>query len=72
MDDLRYGLHLAKKGWAVYEVETRRLIAIDDVPQTGLKFVLAARAARLLNSGGWAVHGKGRGRREHAPETTPS
>ncbi len=46
----KFGVHLAKKGWAVYEIATRRLVEIDGVPQIKLSFSVAEKAARLLNS----------------------
>jgi len=48
--DPQYNLFLAKSGWAVYEKETLRVVEIDGVPQIGLKFALAERAATLLNT----------------------
>ena len=47
---VKFGVHLAKKGWAVYEIATRRLVEIDGVPQIKLSFSMAEKAARLLNS----------------------
>ena len=57
MYDLRFSLFLAKNGWAVYELATRRIVELDGVPQAGLRFAAAAQAARLLNSSGCDVAG---------------
>jgi hypothetical protein len=46
----QYNLFLAKGGWAVFEKETLRVVEIDGVPQIGLKFGPAERAATLLNT----------------------
>ena len=54
MQDMRYGVHLAKAGWAVYEIATSRLIAIDGIRQTGLKFGAAEQTACRLNAERWA------------------
>ena len=50
MHDLRFSVYLARNGWAVYELATRRVVELDGVPQAGLRFALAEKAARLLNS----------------------
>ena len=52
MQDLRFSLFLAKDGWAVYELATRRIVELDGVAQAGLRFAAAEQAARLLNSFG--------------------
>ena len=57
MTDLRFSLFLAKNGWAVYELATKRVVAVDGIPQAGLKFASAERAARLLNAGGLNLAG---------------
>ena len=57
MTDLRFSLFLVKNGWAVYELATKRVVAVDGVPQAGLKFASAERAARLLNAGGLNLAG---------------
>jgi hypothetical protein len=57
MHDLRFSVYLARNGWAVYELATRRVVELDGVPQAGLRFALAEKAARLLNSAGWEVGG---------------
>src|SRR5438552_18790546 len=57
MHDLRFSVYLARNGWAVYELATRRVVELDDVPQAGLRLALAEKAARLLNSTGWDVPG---------------
>ena len=58
MTDLRFSLFLAKNGWAVYELATQRVVALDGIPQAGLKFASAEHAARLLNASGLGVAGE--------------
>jgi len=48
--DPQYSLFLAKSGWAVFEKASLRVVEIDGVPQIGLKFGSAERAATLLNT----------------------
>jgi hypothetical protein len=48
--DPQYSLFLAKSGWAVFEKASLRVVEIDGVPQIGLKFGPAERAATLLNT----------------------
>ena len=57
MYDLKFSLFLARNGWAVYELATKRIIELDGVPQAGLRFASAERAARLLNSDAYGVAG---------------
>jgi hypothetical protein len=58
MTDLRFSLFLAKNGWAVYELATKRVVAVDGIPQAGLKFASAEQAARLLNASASTVAGE--------------
>jgi hypothetical protein len=66
MQDLRFSLFLAKNGWAVYELATRRVVELDGVAQAGLRFAVAERAARLLNSFGCGVAAVDRSARLHS------
>lgn len=55
MTDLRFSVFLARNGWAVYEVATKRVVEIDGVQQTGLPFKSAESSARRLNLAECAV-----------------
>ena len=55
MTDLRFSVFLARNGWAVYEVATKRVVEVDGVQQTGLPFKSAETAARRLNLAECAV-----------------